>query len=264
MPPAEGRTTLAGRTAIVTGAASGIGRATALRFAEDGAAVVVADRDAAGAERVAAEIARRDRPSLAVAVDVAEEASVAALVERALAWTGRIDAVAANAGVMVEGGILALSLDAWRRAMDVNATGSFLTARAALPHLVETGGTLVFTASTVALAGMKGIAAYAASKGAVAALARQLAADFAAAGVRVNAVAPGAVRTPLSEAQFRARAKDDAEFEALLSATIARYPLQRWCTPEEIAEVILFLASGRSAWITGQILPVDGGLLELR
>ncbi|WP_157961800.1 SDR family NAD(P)-dependent oxidoreductase [Acuticoccus kandeliae] len=255
---------LSERTAVVTGAASGIGRATARRFAEDGASVLVADRDGEGAEAVAALLREDGFAARAAAVDVADEASVAAMVEAAIAWTGRIDTVAANAGIMVEGSILSVSVANWQRAMDVNSTGAFLTARHALPHLVKSAGTLVFTASTVALAGMKGIAAYAASKGAVAALARQLAADFAEHGVRVNAVAPGAVRTPLSESQFRARAKDDAEFEALLGQVIARYPLKRWCTPEEIAEVILFLATSRSAWITGQILPVDGGLLELR
>ena len=92
----------------------------------------------------------------------------------------------------------------------------------------------------------------------------EAAADYAARGVRVNAVAPGAVRTPLSESQFRARAADEAEFQTLLAQVIGRYPISRWGTPQEIAEVVLFLATERSAWMTGQIIPVDGGLLELR
>lgn len=251
-------------TAFVTGGGSGIGRAIAIRFAQDGHAVVCADLNLPAAEEVAAGIAADGGQALAVGCDVTYEASVAAAVGAALAWTGRLDVVAANAGAMVEGGILSLSLADWRGALDVNATGAFLTARATLPHLVETRGALVFTASTVALSGMKGVAAYSAAKGAVAALTRQLAADFAADGVRVNAVAPGAVRTPLSESQFRARAADEAGFEALLDEVIRRYPLSRWGRSEEIAEIVHLLGTDRGAWITGQILPVDGGLLELR
>ena len=252
------------RIAVVTGGGSGIGRATGLRFAADGYGVVVADIDGAAAERIAAEIAAAGGQARAAACDVTDEAMVAATMAAARDWAGRLDCVVANAGAMVEGGILSLSLDDWRRALDANATGAFLTARAALPALIESRGALVFTASTVALAGMKGVAAYSAAKGAIAALARQLAADFASQGVRVNAVAPGAVRTPLSESQFRARARDAAEFDALLEQVIGRYPLSRWGQAEEIAEAIHFLGSGRGGWITGQVLPIDGGLLELR
>jgi NAD(P)-dependent dehydrogenase (short-subunit alcohol dehydrogenase family) len=251
--------------ALVTGAGSGIGRATARRFAHDGFAVVCADLHGEAAQTVAEEIAAEGRQALAVQVDVTDEASVAVMADTATRWQGGLRAVVANAGIMVEGGLLALSLADWNRALTVNATGAFLTARATMPHLIaDRQGALVFTASTVALAGMKGVAAYSASKGAVAALTRQLAADFAGQGVRVNAVAPGAVRTPLSESQFRARVETEEEFQTLLSQVIARYPLPRWGQPEEIAEAILFLATPRSSWMTGQIMPIDGGLLELR
>ena len=251
--------------ALVTGAGSGIGRATARRLAAEGYGVICADLNGDAARAAASEIAQAGGKAVAVEVDVADEASVERMTEAAVDWGGGLRAVVANAGIMVEGDLLSLSLADWNRALSVNATGAFLTARATMPHLVADGaGTLVFTASTVALAGMKGVAAYSAAKGAVAALTRQLAADFAGRGVRVNAVAPGAVRTPLSESQFRARATSAAEFDALLAQVIARYPLPRWGRPEEIAEAIVFLATERSSWITGQILPIEGGLLELR
>lgn len=252
------------RTAVVTGAGSGIGRAVAVRFAADGMAVLCADLNEAAAQAVADELTAAGHSARAVRTDITDEASVAAMAACAMDWTGRIDTCIANAGAMIEGDILSLSLTDWNRAMLVNATGAFLTARAVLPHLLVQGGTLVFTASTVGLSGMKGVAAYSAAKGAVVALTRQLAADFAARGVRVNAVAPGAVRTPLSESQFRARAADEAKFQTLLARVIGRYPISRWGTPEEIAEGMLFLATDRSSWLTGQIIPIDGGLLELR
>ncbi len=252
-------------TAIITGAGSGIGRTIAERLAADGMAVLVVDRDGGGATHTAARIAAAGGQAQAHAADVADPAAMAGMAQAALDWTGRIDTCVANVGIMVEGDILSVSPEDWDRAMAVNAKGGFLTARAVIPAMLAQGkGALVFTASTVALAGMKGVAAYSASKGAVAALTRQIAADYAARGIRSNALAPGAVRTPLSESQFRARAADDAGFDALMAQVIARYPVPRWGTTTDIAEAALFRATDRSAWITGQVLPVDGGLLELR
>jgi NAD(P)-dependent dehydrogenase (short-subunit alcohol dehydrogenase family) len=252
-------------TAIVTGAASGIGRTIAERLAVEGCMVVCADTNSNGLQKVVTNIQAAGGQAHAIEVDVADEVSVQSMVNSAIEWTGRIDVVVANAGIMVEGTALSLSLDDWNRVISVNATGAFLTARATLPHLIEAGGgTIVFTASTVGLVGMKGVAAYSASKGAVVALTRQLAADYAEQNIRVNAVAPGAVRTPLSESQFHARAKDDTHFEALLKAVVDRYPLKRWGTTEDIADLVVFLCSSRSGWMTGQIIPVDGGLLQLR
>lgn len=256
---------LTGKTALVTGAGSGIGRAIADRFAADGATVICADINPGTAAAAADSLCKGGFTALAVEVDIANEESVAHMVRFVVEETGRIDTVAANAGVMVEGDILSLSLDDWNKAMVINAGGAFLTARATLPYLIESGaGALVFTASTVALSGMRGVAAYSAAKGAIAALTRQIAADFADRGVRANAVAPGAVRTPLSESQFRARARDDAHFDELIDGVLARYPIKRWGESSEIAEVVHFLGTARSAWMTGQIIPVDGGLLELR
>ena len=165
-------------TVIIRGGGSGIGAATAHRFAADGATVFCVDVDGAAAASVAAAICDTGGRAHAIECDVTDETAIAAMTAKVMTATGRIDTVAANAGGMVEGGILELSLDDWKRSLDVNATGAFLTARATLPHLVETKGALVFTASTVALAGMKGVTAYSAAKGAIAALTRQLAADF--------------------------------------------------------------------------------------
>jgi NAD(P)-dependent dehydrogenase (short-subunit alcohol dehydrogenase family) len=251
-------------TAIVTGAASGIGKATATAFARDGYNVLCADIDGQGVEALAASLILEGLQARAIETDVSDLDSTNTMAADAVAWTGRIDAVAANAGIMEEGDALTVSPEAWQRVMAVNATGAFFTARATLPHLITSKGALVFTASTVGLAGMKGVAAYSASKGAVVALTRQLAADFAAQEVRVNAVAPGAVRTPLSESQFRARARDGAHFDELMQGVIARYPISRFGMPEDVANTITFLASPKSGWITGQIIPVDGGLLQVR
>ena len=254
----------ASRTAVVTGAGSGIGQATAALFARAGYHVLCADIVVDAARAVARDLSAEGLHAQAHCADVSDLDATDAMIAHAVDWTGRLDVTVANAGLMEEGDALSVSLEQWNRVMAVNATGAFLTARSALPHLIRSKGALVFTASTVGLVGMRGVAAYSASKGAVVALTRQLAADYADKGVRVNAVAPGAVRTPLSESQFRARARDDAHFDALLEAVIARYPLSRWGTADDIAAAILFLASGQSGWITGQILPVDGGLLEVR
>jgi NAD(P)-dependent dehydrogenase (short-subunit alcohol dehydrogenase family) len=252
------------QTVIVTGAASGIGQRVAETFAEQGHAVLCTDCAEAAVTAVADKLAVAGHIARAMAVDVSDKDQTEAMAKEALDWTGRIDAVIANAGIMVEGDALSLSLDDWNRVMSVNATGAFLTARATLPHLMSSNGALVFTASTVGLAGMKGVAGYSASKGAVVALTRQLAADYAVHGVRVNAVAPGAVKTPLSESQFRARARDDAHFDQLMQAVIDRYPVSRFGTTDDVAQMITFLASPKAGWITGQIIPVDGGLLETR
>lgn len=256
---------LQGKTAIVTGAGGGIGRAIALLFAEDGGSVVVVDRNGEGAAETARQILANGGKAIAVETDICSEASLEKMVESTLTWTGRIDALAANAGIMADGDALTVTPQVWRQALEVNVTGSFLTVRAVLPSMIERkAGSIVFTASTVGLAGFKGGSAYSASKGAVVAMTRQLAADYAGSNIRVNAVAPGAVRTALSETQMHARAKTPEELAELERAMIGRYPLSRWGRPEEIAQGALYLASDRSSWTTGVILTIDGGLTATR
>jgi NAD(P)-dependent dehydrogenase (short-subunit alcohol dehydrogenase family) len=256
---------LTGKTAIITGAGGGIGRGIAQAFARDGAAVVVADKDVSGADETARLVSEAGGKALSVGVDICDEASLAAMVRAALAWTGPIDVLIANAGIMVDGDILKITLGEWRRALEVNATGAFLTVRAVLPHMLERGcGSIVFTASTVGLIGIAGGAAYSASKGAVVAMTRQLAADYADRGIRVNAIAPGAIHTALSQTQLHARAEDETARAEIEGKMIGRYPLARWGEVEEVAQAALYLASDRASWTTGVILTVDGGLLETR
>jgi NAD(P)-dependent dehydrogenase (short-subunit alcohol dehydrogenase family) len=256
---------MAGRRVFVTGAGAGLGQAMARALAAEGATTICADLDGDSARGTAAAIAAAGGRALGVTVDVRAEDSVADAVAMSLDFAGGLDTVIANAGVMVDGDALSVDLDGWRRAFDVNVTGVFLTVRATLPSLQAAGGgAIVLTASTVGLVGVRGAIAYGATKGAVVAMTRQLAADYAAEGIRVNAVAPGAVRTALSEGQLRSRARDESDYTHLEEALIARYPMGRWGEPGDVAEAVVYLASDRSGWVTGVVLPVDGGLTAVR
>jgi NAD(P)-dependent dehydrogenase (short-subunit alcohol dehydrogenase family) len=239
----------AGKAAIVTGAASGIGRAVTQRLAERGASVVAVDvspkvHDLAG-ERVAA---------------VEGDASLAATAERAAETAtqrfGRIDVLVNNAGHIVWKTLADTTEAEWDCVMAVNVKSMFLHCRAVLPAmLAQGGGAIVNTASISGLIGLPGQAAYAASKGAVVQLTRQLAVEYGGANIRVNAVAPGAVATPFL-LDFVATLDDPDGVAAEIKAS---HPLNRFAEPEEVAESILFLASDAAAFTTGTILGVDGG-----
>jgi NAD(P)-dependent dehydrogenase (short-subunit alcohol dehydrogenase family) len=236
---------------MVTGAGSGIGRAAALRFAAEGATVVCADLDETA---VAATAQAAGEPAVARAVDVADEASTLALAGRHPA----VDVLVHCAGVLGDGDALATSPASWGRVLAVNLTGTWLMARAVLPGMLERGrGAIVNLASVAGLAGIPANAAYAAAKGGVVALTRQMAVDFAAGGVRVNAICPGTLPTPL----VRARFPDAAAAEAGLARAASRYPARRLGTAEEVAGLALYLASDEAAWVNGAAIPVDGGLL---
>jgi len=261
---------LARRVALVTGSARGIGRAIALRLAAEGCHVVVTDRDAEGAASVAAEIVARhgmDR-ALGLALDVTVEDSVRAAFEAALLAFGGIDIVISNAGIAHVSAIDRMNLQDWRRSFDVNATGHFLVARAALPILKEqgTGGSLVFVASKNVLAPGRDFGAYSASKAAQVQLARVLAIEGGESGVRVNMINPDAVfqdsglwSEGVREERARAhgiRPEDLEEFYRKRNLLGVRV------TAEDVAEAALWLASDRSAKTTGCILTVDGGVRE--
>jgi NAD(P)-dependent dehydrogenase (short-subunit alcohol dehydrogenase family) len=238
------------KVAVVTGAGSGIGRATALRFAAEGGHVACVDASAEGVAATVQAIARQGGAAIGLTVDVTSEASCAEMVERTLEAFGRLTTLVNSAGVRAQLTGERAPMEEWRRVVDVNLTGTYVASRAALPRLQEAGGAIVNLASIYGLVGGATSSAYAASKGGVANLTRQLALEWAP-RVRVNCVCPGVIETPMT-----AELRDKPGWaEKVLRA----YPLGRFGQPEEIAAAILYLASDEAAFVTGVALPVDGG-----
>ena len=248
---------LAGKSAVVTGAASGIGRETALRFAEEGAGVVCADRDAAGAGAVSAEIAAAGGSAFAVACDIASESDVERLADEALAARGRVDVLVNNAGVTILGGVAELSEADWRREIDINLSGAFRVSKAFWPHFAQAGGgAILSTASIAGVIAAPQDAAYVASKAGLIMLTRCMALDGAGLGIRANCICPGFVDTPMF-AGFLAEQPDP---DSAAARAARRTPLGRIGTPRDIADGFVYLASDDAAWITGTALVIDGGL----
>ncbi len=249
---------LAGKVALVTGAGSGIGQAAALRFAAEGASVAVVDLQARNAAITAMMIAtEHDGQSLAIAANVADAEDIAYAVDTAVEEFGALDVVYNNAGVNSSGSVAVAKEGDWDRCFEVNVNGTFLCTRAALRHLSE-GSSIINQGSVSALVGVPNRAAYCAAKGAVVALTRSMALDLAPRGIRVNVICPGAVYTPLMEPTLRARG--DGDMAAGLAKTLVKYPIGRLGTPEEIANVALFLASDEASFLTGSVITPDGGM----
>jgi NAD(P)-dependent dehydrogenase (short-subunit alcohol dehydrogenase family) len=248
---------LAGKRAIVTGAGSGIGRASARLFAAEGAAVLAVDRvEAAVAETVAAIVAEGGR-AVALAADAGSEADVQGFVERAIAEFGGLDVIYANAGI--SGGLVPLfdqSVEHWQEVLRVNLIGPFLAIKHAGPHLVRQGrGSIICTASVAGLRANAGGNPYSASKAGVISLVQTSANALGGTGVRVNAICPGLIETGMTQPIFeRARAHGSADKIGQLN------PLGRAGAPHEIAAMALFLASDEASYVNGQAFPVDGGL----
>jgi NAD(P)-dependent dehydrogenase (short-subunit alcohol dehydrogenase family) len=244
---------LGGKSALVTGAGSGIGAATALRLAAEGATVLAVDVDKDGLAQTVAALPAEATGTLGPHVgDVSDEAAVAEAVAAAVEQGGGLDVVANIAGILRTAHSTEHSLELWDQVIRINLTGTFLVCRAALPHLLDGGGVIVNSASTSAHFGHPWMAAYAASKGGVAALTHTLAVEYAKRGVRVNAVAPGSVRTSMTKGiDF----PEDVDWDLIPRIMSPTGPGD----PASVASVIAMLASDDGAHITGEIIRIDGG-----
>jgi 3-oxoacyl-[acyl-carrier protein] reductase len=242
---------LTDQVAIITGSARGIGRATAVALAREGARIVVADIDAAGAQEAAATLATLGPGALAVPTDVADPGQVQTMVARTTAAFGRIDILVNNAGNAVLAPFLETTAAVWDRTLKIHLYGTFFCTQAVVPHMVpHRRGRIVNISSVSGLVGSAGRAAYSAAKGGINMLTKVLAVELAPHGIRVNAVAPGAVETDLTRVAWT---------PADRAGYLHRTPVECLGCPEDIAQGVLFLCVPQSDFITGHILPVDGG-----
>jgi NAD(P)-dependent dehydrogenase (short-subunit alcohol dehydrogenase family) len=246
---------LTGKVAVVTGAASGIGWATAIRFAEEGASVACLDVAADDAGKAAAKITEQGGRAEAYRCDVADAESVTKVVGEVLGQFGQIDVLANIAGIGKFSHSHESSLDEWNKILAVNLTGTFLMCRAVLPHLLERGsGSIINTASSAGVMGQPYSAAYCASKGGVVLLTKSLASEYVKRGIRINAVAPGGVQTPIVDKFGFPDGADMALFGKIMP------PTGHMCQPEEIAAAFAYLASDETKYMTGSVLVLDGGI----
>jgi NAD(P)-dependent dehydrogenase (short-subunit alcohol dehydrogenase family) len=248
------------RCAVVTGAATGIGRATALAFARDGYAVALVGRRAAPLEQLATELREGGANAIACHADVASSEEAAAAIDTTVERFGGIDALVNNAGVGDSGPLLEESLEQWNETLRINLTGAFLTTKLALPHLIERRGAVVNVASVNGILAGPGWTSYSVSKAGLIMLAKCVARDYGRQRIRANAVCPGWVRTPMGDHDMDEVAKaHGTDREGAYARAHKQHPLGRPAQPEEIADVIAFLASPAAAYVTGATVMVDGG-----
>lgn len=256
------QTRLQDQVIIVTGGGSGIGAASARRLAAEGASVIVADRRSELTDEIADEIAAAGGTALAIGCNVADESDVEHMVAAAVGRFGRLTGLYANAGTAGFGWIHETRLADWQRVIDVNLTGCFLCARAALPHLIENGSGVILSTGSIAstiIGGGGSAASYAASKGGILQLTRQIAVDYADHGIRALCICPGAVRTSLGQ-----HIREDTDVTPVrLPRSPVQSPMKRAAAPEEVAAVAAFAFSDDASFMTGSALFVDGGLISI-
>lgn len=239
-----------GQVAIITGAASGIGKETSARFAREGAAVALVDRNEASLSQVKAEIEKEGGRALALPADVSDPAQVDGLVDEVVSSLGRIDVLVNNAGIARDAWFKDMTDAAWHEVLSVNLGGTFHCSRAVVPHMIEQGSGKIISISSIGYLGNLGCANYNASKAAIVGLTRSMALELGKYGINVNAIAPGFIDTPMTRIYP----------ERLVEKYLASVPLKRPGTPADIARVVLFLASEDAAYITGQVIFVCGGM----
>ncbi len=245
------------KVCVVTGAASGIGRATIARFAREGAAVVAADIDLSGARETLRLAGINRGRGVALKADVRSESQTRKLAERTIERFGSADVLVNNAGVEILGDILEMEPAAWDEILSINLRGSYLVSRAFLPSMLAVGrGSIVHNASLMGLVSSRRLAAYCASKAGLVSLTRSMALDYADRGIRVNCVCPGIVHTAMLERRFDLALDRQAAYEE----TRRRPPVQYLGAPEDVAAAIAYLASDEARFVTGVALTIDGGV----
>jgi len=247
------------KIALITGAGSGIGRTTAIRFAKEGAVVIVNDRDAEKGQSIVTEINEQGGAATFLFADVTSAESVLSMVEQAIATYGQIDVLFNNAGISGVGLLHEIEPDAWQAVMDVNIKGVYLTSKYVLPYMMaKRNGSIINMSSCIAEIGLANRASYAASKGAILALTKSMQVDYAPYNIRVNALLPGTILTPFVEQYLRTSYADPEQAMAALKTRQLSGDLG---TPEDVASAALFLASDESKFMMGSPLYIDGGVV---
>ena len=249
---------LADKACIVTGGAMGIGKVTALALAREGGKVAIADIDVVGGEATVAEIIAAGGEAFFHRTDVGVSADVHALIEAVAQRYGRLDVLFNNVGVAISGAAHEMSEEDWNRVLNINLSGIWRGMKYAIPKMLTSGGgSIINTSSAQSLIGFSGWSGYAASKGGVNALTQQAAFEYANRKIRVNAIAPGTIMTPMNEKFIREAADPDA----VMAGWASLHPIGRVGQPSDVAEAVVFLASDESSFITGVVLRVDGGMI---